>query len=60
MKFLCEGVQKLSHEQTDRHTDMTENITNPHTRVVMNAKLTTLAILESPLESIGPLWWRRI
>ena len=21
MKFLCEGVQKLSHEQTDRQTD---------------------------------------
>ena len=38
MKFLCEGVQKLYAEQTetqiDTQTDMTENITYPHTQVV--------------------------
>ena len=43
MKFLCQAVQKLQSEQmdtqidrhTDTQTDTTENITYPHTRVVI-------------------------
>ena len=39
MKFLCQVVQKLlawTDRNTDTQTDMTENITYLHTRVVIN------------------------
>ena len=45
--FKSYSLNKQIDRQTDRQTDMTENIINPQTQVVMNAKLTTLAILES-------------
>ena len=45
-KFLCQETQKLYPEQTetqtDTHTDMTENITYPDTRVL---KMGTIPIL---------------